>query len=52
MPAATVRGTNWLTADRCDGTLVQVRKGTVQVLDISKHRQIPVRAGKTYLARP
>ena len=26
--AATVRGTIWLTEDRCDGTLVRVRRGS------------------------
>jgi hypothetical protein len=27
--AATVRGTIWLTADRCDGTFVRVRRGVI-----------------------
>ena len=31
--AATVRGTHWLTDDRCDGTLTYVKRGTVSVLD-------------------
>ena len=31
--SATVRGTVWLTADRCDGTLTRVNQGTVQVSD-------------------
>jgi len=50
--AATVRGTNWLTADRCDGTQVRVRQGVVQVQDIPRRRQVTVRAGGAYLARP
>jgi hypothetical protein len=29
--AATVRGTKWLTKDRCDGTLVRVARGRVSV---------------------
>jgi LCCL domain len=50
--AATVRGTNWLTADRCDGTQVQVRRGVVAVLDIPHRKTVTVRAGKNYLAKP
>jgi hypothetical protein len=49
--AATVRGTLWLTVDRCDGTLVQVSRGVVQVRDFAKHRTVTVRAGQQYLAR-
>jgi PKD repeat protein len=50
--AATVRGTYWLTADRCDGTLVRVRAGVVLVSDLPKHRQVRVTPGHTYLAKP
>jgi uncharacterized delta-60 repeat protein len=32
--AATVRGTKWLTLDRCDGTLVRVVRGKVSVQDL------------------
>jgi Tol biopolymer transport system component len=49
--AATVRGTQWDTIDRCDGTLTKVTRGTVIVRDNRKHRNITVRAGKSYLAR-
>jgi len=49
--AATVRGTSWLTADRCDGTLTRVKRGTVAVRDFRRKRTILVRAGKSYLAR-
>ena len=31
--AATVRGTEWLTQDYCDGTLTQVKTGVVDVRD-------------------
>jgi hypothetical protein len=48
--AATVRGTQWDTIDRCDGTLTKVTRGTVIVRDNRKHRNITVRAGKSYLA--
>jgi hypothetical protein len=33
--AATVRGTRWLTEDRCDGTLTRVVRGTVEVEDFT-----------------
>jgi len=49
--AATVRGTVWITTDRCDGTLTQVKRGKVQVRDLRRKRNILVRAGKSYLAR-
>jgi subtilisin-like proprotein convertase family protein len=49
--AATVRGTIWNTIDRCDGTLTKVKRGVVVVRDFRKHRNITVRAGKSYLAR-
>jgi hypothetical protein len=49
--SATVRGTRWLTVDRCDGTLTQVREGRVAVLDFVKRKTVIVPAGKSYLAR-
>jgi streptogramin lyase len=48
---ATVRGTRWLTVDRCDGTLTRVTDGSVLVRDFRRHRSVVVRAGHTYLAR-
>jgi len=50
--SATVRGTNWLTADRCDGTFVKVNRGVIQVNDRPKRRQVTVRAPQSYLATP
>ena len=50
--AATVRGTIWDTADRCDGTLVRVRRGVVTVTDLVRHKTVTVRAGHSYLAKP
>jgi hypothetical protein len=50
--AATVRGTHWLTADRCDGTLTKVLRGVVQVNDLPKHTTVTVPAGHSYLAKP
>jgi hypothetical protein len=49
--SAGVRGTQWLTEDRCDGTLVRVRRGTVLVRDFVLRRTITVRAGHSYLAQ-
>lgn len=49
--AATVRGTRWVTEDRCDGTLTSVARGNVVVRDFRRRRSIIVRAGKRYLAR-
>jgi hypothetical protein len=49
--AATVRGTAWLTADRCDGTLTKVTRGKVAVRDFRRRKTVVVRAGKSYLAR-
>jgi len=49
--AATVRGTVWITADRCDGTLTTVRRGRVAVRDFRRKRTITVRRGKSYLSR-
>jgi len=49
--AATVRGTIWLTQDRCDGTLTRVTRGTVRVEDFGRRRTVTVKAGQSYLAR-
>jgi hypothetical protein len=48
---ATVRGTVWYVEDRCDGTLTRVRRGSVRVRDLRRHRTVVVRAGNSYLAR-
>lgn len=48
---ATVRGTRWLTVDRCDGTFTRVTEGAVSVRDRGRHRTVLVRAGHSYLAR-
>ncbi|HEX2232626.1 MAG TPA: choice-of-anchor Q domain-containing protein [Thermoleophilaceae bacterium] len=48
---ATVRGTVWSTADRCDGTMVRVRRGRVLVRDFGRRRPVLVTAGERYLAR-
>ena len=48
--AATVRGTIWTTADRCDGTLIHAIKDTVSVSDLVRHKTIILHAGHSYLA--
>jgi len=50
--SATVRGTFWLTEDRCDGTRTLVRQGRIEVLDFVTKKKILLRAGKSYLAKP
>lgn len=48
--SATVRGTIWLTQDRCDGTLFRVRRGVVTVEDFTLHRTVKIHKGQSYLA--
>ena len=48
--AATVRGTIWTIADRCDGTLTHAIKDTVTVSDFVRHKTISLRPGHSYLA--
>ena len=48
---ATVRGTRWVTVDRCDGTFTRVTEGAVSVRDKVRHRTVLVRAGHSYLAK-
>jgi hypothetical protein len=48
--AGTVRGTQWTTTDRCDGTLIAVQVHAVEVTDLVKHITILVHAGHQYLA--
>jgi streptogramin lyase len=49
---ATVRGTRWYVEERCDGTFTKVTSGSVVVRDLAKRRDVVVRAGRSYLARP
>jgi hypothetical protein len=48
---ATVRGTRWLTQDRCGGTLTRVTQGAVVVRSRHSDRRVLVKAGDSYLAR-
>ena len=49
--AATVRGTIWTIADRCDGTLTHDVTDSVVVNDFVHHKTIILHAGQSYLAR-
>jgi len=49
--AATVRGTTWLTQDRCGVTVVRVREGIVDVADLVRRRTVVVSAGRQYVAK-
>jgi hypothetical protein len=48
---ATVRGTEWLTQDRCDGTLTHVIQGIVSIRPRGSRHSITITAGHSYLAR-
>jgi hypothetical protein len=49
--AATVRGTKWTIADRCDGTLTHDITDSVVVTDFVHHKTIVLHAGQSYLAK-
>jgi hypothetical protein len=49
--AATVRGTVWSVANRCDGTVTHVSTGTVAVTDFVRHKTVVIHAGQIYIAR-
>jgi len=50
--SATVRGTRWLTEDRCDGTLFKVTEGAIDVRDDRKRRTVRLKRGQSYVAAP
>jgi hypothetical protein len=50
--SASVRGTIWLVADRCDNsTLFAVREGTVLVRDFVRRKSVVLQAGQRYVAK-
>jgi hypothetical protein len=49
--AATLRGTKWTIADRCDGTRIHDVTDSVAVTDFVHHKTIVLHAGQTYLAK-
>jgi hypothetical protein len=48
--SGTVRGTNWVTTDFCDGTNTRVVAGVVQVYDLVLKKFILLKAGQSYFA--
>lgn len=50
--SATVRGTIWLTEDRCNGTFFKVKQGVVTIRDFGANETFPLGKGKSYLAEP
>ena len=49
--AATVLGTIWTVADRCDGTLTHDITDRVKVTDFVRHKTVVLHAGQSYLAK-
>ena len=49
--SASVRGTTWLTDDKCNGTLTRVTAGKVGVRDFVTRKTIVLRKGSKYFAR-
>jgi hypothetical protein len=50
--AATVRGTKWFVQDTCTSTITKVSQGVVSVRDDVKKKNILLRKGRSYTARP
>lgn len=48
--AGTVRGTVWLTEERCNGTFFKVEEGTLKVRDFGRDKTVVLTAGEKYLA--
>jgi hypothetical protein len=48
--SATIRGTKWLTDDRCNGTLIRVTAGSVTVRDLKRKKTLVLKKPKSYLA--
>jgi hypothetical protein len=49
--SATVRGTIYTVADKCNGTLTHVIRDTVLVDDFARHTTILLHAGQSFLAK-
>jgi hypothetical protein len=49
--AGAVAGTEWLTEDLCDGTLIRVTRDKVAVTNLVNHRHVTVTVGHHYLAK-
>jgi hypothetical protein len=49
--AGAVQGTEWLTEDLCDGTLIKVTRDKVAVTNLVNHKHVEVKTGRHYLAK-
>jgi hypothetical protein len=49
--AGAVAGTEWLTEDLCDGTLIRVTRDKVAVTDLVNHHHLTVTVGHQYLVK-
>ncbi len=49
--AGAVQGTEWLTEDLCDGTLIKVTRDKVKVTNLINHHTVEVTTGHSYLVR-
>jgi DNA-binding beta-propeller fold protein YncE len=49
--AGAVQGTEWLTEDLCEGTLIRVTRDKVAVTNLVSHRHVEVKKGHKYLAK-
>ena len=49
--AGAVQGTEWLTEDLCEGTLIRVKRDKVAVTNLVNHRHVVVKTGHKYLAK-
>jgi hypothetical protein len=48
--AGAVQGTEWVTEDLCEGTVIRVTRDKVAVTNLVNHRHLSVKAGHSYLA--
>lgn len=48
--SASVRGTIWFTENRCTGTYFHVVRGVLFIRDFTRHKNVILRAGHSYLA--
>ncbi len=49
--AGAVQGTEWLTEDLCEGTLIKVTRDKVVVTNLVNHKHVEVKAGHKSLAK-
>jgi DNA-binding beta-propeller fold protein YncE len=49
--AGAVQGTEWLTEDLCEGTLIRVTRDKVAVTNLVNHHHVEVTTGHKYLAK-